>query len=73
MTGLQWWCYHPVLTCMKGTSLQRAAPKCQEPVKAVRGVMGAATTQIRMSASAMLQMYMLDTVRRPGLLTHGGK
>ena len=62
-----------MLTCMKGTSLQRAAPKCQEPVKAVRGVTGAATTQIRMSASAMLQMYMLDTVRRPGLLTHGGK
>ena len=58
---------------MKGTSLQRAAPKCQDPVKAVRGVTGAATTQIRMSASAMLQMYMLDTVRRPGLLTHGGE
>ena len=64
---------HPNFTCMKGTSLQRAAPKCQDPVKAVRGVTGAATTQIRMSASAMLQMYMLDTVRRPGLLTHGGK
>ena len=62
-----------VLTCMKGTSLQRAAPKCQDPVNAVRGVTGAATTQIRMSASAMLQMYMLDTVRRPGLLTRGGK
>ena len=43
-------------------------PKCQYPVKAVRGVMGAATTQMRMSAMAMLQMYMLDLVCRLGLL-----
>ena len=53
---------------MKGTSLQSVLPKCQYPVKAVRGVIGAATTQMRMSAMAMLQMYMLDLVCRLGLL-----
>ena len=53
---------------MKGTNLQRVLPKCQYPVKAVRGVTGAATTQMRMSARAMLQMYMLDLVCRLGLL-----
>ena len=43
-------------------------PKCQVPVKAVRGVTGAASEQMMMSASAMLQMYMLDLVCRARLL-----
>ena len=51
-----------------GTSLQRNWPRCQVPVKAVRGVRGAETRQIIMSDTAMLQMYMLELVLSSGLL-----
>ena len=56
------------LTWTKGTRLQRREPKCQDPVKAVRGVTGAAREQMMTSASAMLQMYMLDLVCSTRLL-----
>ena len=49
-------------TPLQGTRLQRRGPRCQAPVKAVRGVTGAAREQMMTSASAMLQMYMLDLV-----------
>ena len=41
-------------------------PRCHDPVKAVRGVRGAARRQIMMSAVAMLKMNMLDLVWRLG-------
>ena len=37
-------------------------PRCQAPAQAVSGVTGAARQQMMMSASAILQMYMLDLV-----------
>ena len=43
-------------------------PRCQAPAQAVRGVTGAARQQMMMSASAMLQMYMLDLVCSTRLL-----
>ena len=48
--------------------MQRNCPRCQVPVKAVRGVRGAETRQIIMSDTAMLQMYMLELVLSSGLL-----
>ena len=55
-------------TCNVGTSLQRISPRCQVPVKAVRGVRGADTRQMIMSDTAMLQMYMLEVVLSSGRL-----
>ena len=54
------------MTWTKGTRRQRRGPRCQAPVKAVRGVTGAARQQMMMSDSAMLQMYMLDQSAAPG-------
>ena len=57
-----------IFTCNVGTSLQRIWPRCQVPVKAVRGVRGADTRQMIISDTAMLQIYMLEVVLSSGRL-----